>query len=817
MIYYYEYNENYDKYIRHSLGKEEVEHNKAFTIDGSGDSNKVVVYCDKELALAPNTIVFSQDENDITSFYWWVVQEDKATLIDTNIYRHDIQLIGAIEWFKFKFAYTGTFYYHRYSYFEVMNKLLYSLWKPKGFSFYLNNFSSILDGKKLNQKFSFRGYTVRSCLNEIEKALNVEFKFNFIANDHGHHDEEDNFIVDYNALSYGYFDIIDKNPKTKETYNIDLLDEKYQISQFPNRSYATRVVGRVSNATSGAESVYPKTGFAKLKADGTTLITKDNACLILPYNIDRIQSVSFRKINATDGYYSGVAELHESTDKIDLPLRLYPNEHKFRLKEKFLYDLIDDSEEKEKTLWYEKGKNVIHNFTALFSKQAFTDIDLTTKIDLGLGKAFISVYFYPVIDEALITSNTQVNCDDVIYNQTGSNADLVLTKDFVNSYATSISTGTLTRIKYHNKESECFKVGSVFVKDNERYVVSSVSIDKYKDKVRAEYKLSKDYVAKTELVSADGSIESYAIPQNNIVKRIQEYKTLIRFRDGPSKNKDKYMSDFNFVDFTNTSRNDYVLQAKCITKDNQEFYVGIPPVNLEMPKSSALYYDFYDNNFVGFVSSEILGVSNQCIQYPLNYVDSNGEFEKIELKLKITKFSFNVEDNFDTSNYPLLTKEEYDDDDSTISLVVENNYKKDGYETPVFLYTREYQDYDGFIFGDNVSKEATTSSSVLSLYTSEEEITREITSTDNLEFVSFIKVGSIVSDQSGNKYFAISFTIEEEFNAFGKNLVVMLETPMGDKKMVFAKNNCEEFETNYDENNLTRTYVWRIYIETFKV
>ena len=258
MIYYYEYNENYDKYIRHSLGKEEVENNKAFTIDGSGDSNKVVVYCDKELALAPNTIVFSVDENDITSYYWWVVQEDKATLIDTNIYRHDIQLVGAIEWFKFKFAYTGTFYYHRYSYFEVMNKLLYSLWKPRGFSFYLNNFSSILDGKKLNQKFSFKGYTVRSCLNEIEKALNVEFKFNFIANDHGHHDEEDNFIVDYNALSYGYFDIIDKNPKTKETYNIDLLDEKYQISQFPNRSYATRVVGRVSNATSGSSCTYQK-------------------------------------------------------------------------------------------------------------------------------------------------------------------------------------------------------------------------------------------------------------------------------------------------------------------------------------------------------------------------------------------------------------------------------------------------------------------------------------------------------------------------------------------------------------------------------
>ena len=357
----------------------------------------------------------------------------------------------------------------------------------------------------------------------------------------------------------------------------------------------------------------------------------------------------------------------------------------------------------------------------------------------------------------------------------------------------------------------------MFVKDNERYVVSSVSIDKYKDKVKAEYKLSKDYVAKTELISADGSIESYAIPQNNIVKRIQEYKTLIRFRDTPSQNQERYIGNYNFVDFTNTSRNDYVLQAKCITKDNQEFYVGIPPVNLEIPKSSVLYYDFYDNNFVGFVSSEISGISNKCVQYPLNYVDSNGEFEKIELKLKITKMSFNVEDNFDTSNYPLLTKEEYDDDDSTQSLVVENYYKKDGYETPVFLFTREYQDYDGFIFGNNVSKEATTTNSVLSLYTSEEKITREITSTDNLEFVSFIQVSSISPDINGNKYFNLSFTSEEEFNAFGKNLVVMLETIVGNKTMVFAKNNANSFEESYNEITGARTYVWRIYIETFKV
>ena len=178
MIYYFEFNEKYQKYMRKELGNEEIENNKCFTIDGSGDSFKVNVYCNVELALKPNTIVLSKDEE--LNNYWWVVQEDKSTLIDNGLYLHELQLVGAIEWFKFKFCYTGTFYYHRYSYFEVMQKLLYSLWKPKFFDFNLGNFITEFGSGKNNQKFTFKGYTIRSALSEIEKSLNVDLKLKFV-------------------------------------------------------------------------------------------------------------------------------------------------------------------------------------------------------------------------------------------------------------------------------------------------------------------------------------------------------------------------------------------------------------------------------------------------------------------------------------------------------------------------------------------------------------------------------------------------------------------------------------------------------------
>ena len=58
-------------------------------------------------------------------------------------------------------------------------------------------------------------------------------------------DDKDNIYI-----SSAYFDFIHKNPSTNISYPINSLDEKYQISQFPNKSYASRVVGRVSNVTS---------------------------------------------------------------------------------------------------------------------------------------------------------------------------------------------------------------------------------------------------------------------------------------------------------------------------------------------------------------------------------------------------------------------------------------------------------------------------------------------------------------------------------------------------------------------------------------
>ena len=841
MIYYFEFDEIKKKYIRKNLGEEELNNNKCFTIDGSGDSFKVIVYCNVELALKPNTIVLSDDEE--LNKYWWVVQEDKSTLIDTNLYKHELQLVGAIEWFKFKFCYTGTFYYHRYSYYEVMQKLLYGLMKPLYIYFNLDNFKTKFGSEKKNQKFSFKGYTVRSALNEIEKALNVDFKLNFRVVEYG----------DYAYIDEAHFTFIYKNPKNSIEHYISELDEKYQISQFPNKSYASRVIGRVSNVTNGGEISFPKTGYRKLNALNNVVVNKTNACLILPYNIDKIGKIRIKKALGAEGIE--YLELLETTELIDNPLILgyttidgtnvYP-ELELRLKEKTLYDMTEDANEKKYCLWYEKGKNIIYGFENLLKKGHYFFIDNDSKkgASIGLGIDIFKVFYNPIIDEIIITKSTNISCDDVIYNQTGQNVDAELTKEFIDSYADSISIGTLTKSKYHNKESECFKCGDVFVKDDERYVVSSVSIDKYKDVVYAEYKLSKDYVAKTELINADGSIESYAIPQNNIVKRIQEYKTIIKFCDNQNEQKDAYISNINFADFTSNSRNDYVMEARLYARDDRtdivsytSYYVGLFPASIEAPKTTTLIYDFYDNNHAGFVATG--DISNwwqfsSFAQYAYNYVDKNGEFEKMEIKLKLA-YS-NGKETYDTSKFPYLTSDEYKKDDYLVGKINEVYYYKDAYEIPVIIITREYQNGNNYYFGNNISKE-TNVAGYLKMYLSENEVYEELTDFRSLNYLdvvsySYDKTNGSITIKYIKSTENTTQTEPERILFNGKNIVITRDNILdynyetGREELMFARNNYNgEFNytvsESYDEETRVFSYVqkytWTIYLETYKI
>ena len=106
--------------------------------------------------------------------------------------------------------------------------------------------------------------------------------------------------------------------------------------------------------------------------------------------------------------------------------------------EKTLYETIDDNDKKKYTIWYEQGKNILHNFVELVTvviKKAYYFMPngeySKYSFSAGLGDKSYRISYFPLIDEMLVTKNTDVSNDDVIYNQTGQNVDSVTTKEFM--------------------------------------------------------------------------------------------------------------------------------------------------------------------------------------------------------------------------------------------------------------------------------------------------------------------------------------------------------------------------------------------------
>ena len=263
------------------------------------------------------------------------------------------------------------------------------------------------------------------------------------------------------------------------------------------------------------------------------------------------------------------------------------------------------------------------------------------------------------------------------------------------------------------------------------------------------------------------------------------------------------------ISFLWTDRNDYAINAKCASSNNVNYYVGLQAANIETPKSTTSIFDFYDNNYCGFRVLEVVEpLRTYYAQYPYNYVDSNGEIKSFELKIKW---------GIDSSNFPYLTEQEYNNDDDTIAKINEPNYRKDGYEIPIFLLTREYNDCNGYIFGNNVSRPANSNLYYLTLYTSNTPITSQNINFDNLTKIHKINISGVRKGNNNSQYFELWYESVDELSRFyakNQNLVVVRENDSGTKELMFAINN---YKKEFDYQETSKTYTWTIYLETYKI
>lgn len=266
LIYYF----NKNTFIRRTLGEIQSDFNMSFVIDGTKDSDKVIVRSFDPQEIEPMTIVWHGRTNT-----WWVATHDKVERYvnedDTFIYTHTLDLLGAIELTNARDLTDCGFNENTYSIGQFINRLF----QLSSFEYNIEISSVLLLSKKVDFVKTFENYTLLAALREFLSAYNCCAKLTFVQNY-----SSGNIIIDHAILH-----IISK----AGNYSLEQHDESEfygvkEIRAIDKDNYGTTVVSNAENVISTQFKTFPSAGNVKLS--GTEWdIRANTAVLRLPSNV----------------------------------------------------------------------------------------------------------------------------------------------------------------------------------------------------------------------------------------------------------------------------------------------------------------------------------------------------------------------------------------------------------------------------------------------------------------------------------------------------------------------------------------------------
>ena len=241
--------------------------NMSFVIDGTKDSAKMTALShSREKAFLPYTIIWHENTNT-----WWIVSKDNVERYINEsgyLYKHNLQLEGAIELLNARDLTDCGFYQNKYTIEEFAQKLFklsnYEL--PITFSFGTNLTSSnIIDYIK-----TFENYTLLSALREFFNGYNCSLKLNFEKNSSGY-------------LTSSILSVISKTGDNSlgVLQSSTCFNDIKDLRTLDKNSYGETVVSNAENVISTQTKIYPSVGCVRLSSHSHT-INRDNAVLRLP-------------------------------------------------------------------------------------------------------------------------------------------------------------------------------------------------------------------------------------------------------------------------------------------------------------------------------------------------------------------------------------------------------------------------------------------------------------------------------------------------------------------------------------------------------
>jgi hypothetical protein len=266
------------------------------------------------------------------------------------------------------------------------------------------------------------------------------------------------------------------------------------------------------------------------------------------------------------------------------------------------------------------------------------------------------------------------------------------------------------------------------------YVINQRSIDYVNEYYSVIYNLSRSRIARSENITADGSIREYAIPENNSVRRNQLYKDYIEFSLEPSvtTSTTPYINLEYLVNLTSDyagARFNYQSFARTKYLTESSKYIGISTSSYDLYKAKSFVADFIDNAISGYRVEE---VSSVAVQTPIVYTGSsvvngnnvgNGKVSEIELTttdeaLLADAIAFyenptNAFSVVDFSPFIDLTNVDVElyqnsmvDRSKFVFKTTELTYGKDPFEIPVFTYQVQANDTylptNGIVVGERL-------------------------------------------------------------------------------------------------------------------
>ena len=722
-----------------------------------------------------NTVAWHEDTDT-----WWVIKSDTSTYITTGEYEHEIELVEYLEFYGYRHLPNCAFAPNTYTLKQMLERL-FAIAKVN----ISVDYATFLDEDKIMPFMSFENYTVSNAIKTIGRAIDaipkmyVDISESYVPtlyfiNRVG----LDTTIV--NGLNTNFPTQFEKNTNSSDQFatraiaNIQNAKSSNLVISPKNGGFKNFVPNDIvftddnrDMARIFAPSKIDTIEFVKVLIPIEFFISEGggSALRFKGYYTNKKQFEDLIDASSltTEQKTEAKANLPEPEDfyKVNYDVEVDKDYNpqnadngranvffkKMNILNKFNFDTIVDTQKKERTIHWtpfsneiimpESFRNGLKNLQDHNTRYVvLTSVDFPNLVYIdslleGVSlvvlneKVLIQIGYYPIADIKVSIDNDNNAQDEKFFNQNGKVIDALSASKLVFSHTQDSVNGTKIRNARYDDLEDVLPLGQLVREGNDLYVIAQRSLDLLltdeHEWVNAIYTLTKNRIGRSENITADSSVISYKIPDDNLVNRSQLYKDYIELSliDGIQQEPYLPMSKalvFNDTlagtnfDYTILAKNDYGSTPTVVR------YVQSPVV-FDLHKSKLMKVSWQDNNVISFRFQRVDGTLTQT---PIVYTDNVGRATNFELlfvsgeQLRLANADYNDPTELDVlvpftdlTNVPQSFYENDIFDDGRFDIrIQETNYNKDVFETPVFEYmvqaNDDYSPLGNIVVGDEL-------------------------------------------------------------------------------------------------------------------